>query len=97
MTGPVEAIEEKSAWALAFVSKGMLPPVDLRAYLPATFDVEQTAALTAVTKWTVYSGVADGTFPVQAIRVGRLIRFRTSDVLAMLDVGASGFEPDGAA
>jgi len=47
-------------------------------------DVREVASLLNVSAGAVYDAVKAGTFPIEALHVGRLIRFRRSDVNALV-------------
>jgi predicted DNA-binding transcriptional regulator AlpA len=51
-------------------------------------DVDVVAAALGVSKWSVYDQVRAGTFPIEPIRLGRSIRFRVSDVCALVGIAA---------
>lgn len=56
--------------------------------LPPTLDASQTAKLLGVSYWTLLRAVNAGTCPIDAIRVGRSLRFATARVLSVLGVDA---------
>ncbi len=59
------------------------------ASLPPSIGVAKVAELYGVGRWAIYENVANGTLPVQPIRVGRSLRFATASVLETL-----GIRPD---
>lgn len=61
---------------------------DPRTWAP-TVDVRFAAELLGVGKNTAYAAIADGTFPVKTIAVGRRIRVVSADLVRVLDLGAA--------
>jgi excisionase family DNA binding protein len=59
------------------------------AQQPPVADVDEVAAALRISRWTVYDGVKAGTFPLQPIRIGRTLRFRRSDLNALLGIEAA--------
>jgi excisionase family DNA binding protein len=53
----------------------------------ATMTVPEVAEVLGVAPWTVYKAVREGTFPIGAIRVGRLVLFATARIAELLGTG----------
>ena len=62
---------------------------DLRT-LPTTVDLRTASAFLGVGSTLGYQMVKDGTWPTRVLRMGRLIRIPTADLINLLD--ASGGE-----
>lgn len=75
-----------TASVIARMCEGFAPTSDEVALLPAVLSVDPVAGLLAASPWWVYESVKAGTCPVVPIRVGRRLKWRTSDVLALIGV-----------
>jgi hypothetical protein len=57
-----------------------------RALLPLTVDTATVAGAVGESAWAVYEQTRAGTFPLTPLRLGRKLRWRTNDLLALLGV-----------
>ncbi len=66
------------------LARGLFSPEDLPR-IPLALTVKVVAGALGLTEGAVYDQVRQGTFPLQALRIGeRLIRFRRDDLLHLL-------------
>ena len=79
MTAATEAI-------VARMCDGFAPTSVQMGDLPAVLEAGPVAGLVGVSKWALYDAVKRGDFPIQPIRVGRRLKFRTTEVLTLIGV-----------
>jgi excisionase family DNA binding protein len=73
-------------------ARGRRRPVqasDVGTEQPGLVSVEEVARAFSVSTSTIYDRIAHDTFPVPHVRIGKLIRFRRTDVEAFVGNGGA--------